>query len=41
MVVIIRAPIARVNAHCIMPMPWKAAACAVEGMEVYGMKGAV
>ncbi len=47
MVVIIRAlrarcsPSARANAGGIMPMPWKAAACAVKWVEVYDMKGAV
>jgi len=33
--------LARVSAGGIMPMPWKAAARAVKGMEVYDMKGAV
>lgn len=41
MVVIIRAPIARVNADSIMHMPWKAVARAVKGMAVYDMKDAV
>ena len=41
MVVIIRAPIARARADSIMPMPWKAVARALKGLEVYDMKGAV
>ncbi|MFN4117663.1 hypothetical protein [Acidovorax sp.] len=43
MVVIIRAPIARVNnARIIMPMPWTAVARALlMGREAYDMKGAV
>ena len=43
MVVIIRAPIARVNnARIIMPMPWTAVARALlKGWKAYDMKGAV
>ncbi|MBP7413797.1 MAG: hypothetical protein KA932_07940 [Giesbergeria sp.] len=43
MVVIIRAPIARVNnARIIMPMPWTAVAHALlVGWKAYDMKGAV